>query len=377
MKRQPQGIPVGGQFAADRKAEPAGSLSGLASPEESAAPAERDAGHVLSKMNSKDRLMEEQALGHCTPGGRELYLQKLEIQQDRGGKYGLSDISCNHLAELGFTDTQALLDGPMDPTTVAFQGMSKERYDFLAATGGDAWHRKANGQNWHTPNGDSWSNTALLEGDEDDLRRVFNGNHAPGSRKGYAALVTVGHPEREDRLELASMLDITSPAYIETDHDLNDISGIMSEVPPSTARAPHVMLRLAEAGHTKQSIKKYGVAAAETYNAADLEASGVPAKSVRSFISRGRLRNLAEMKAFHNAGFTKGDDVARALLIFGESAAPKDMAESIEKVPLDDLAKWQREQFRRRSGAMIAFTSADVDMIVQMRDLGVTPHNLG
>lgn len=377
MKRQPQGIPVGGQFAADRKSEPAGSLnSGWEAPSEAASPAERDAEHVLSQMNSKDRLMEKQALGHCTPGGRELYLQKLEIQLERGGKYGLSDISCNHLAQQGFTDTRALLDGPMDPTTVAFQGMGKERYDFLASSGGDAWHRKANGQNWHTPSGDSWSNDALLTGDEEALKSVFRTGHKPGSQDGYAALVTVGHPERVTRLEEARGLDITQPGYIETEHALSTIAGI-GDALPAGDRQPYRVIRFAEAGHTGASINKYGVAAAEQFKAADLEGSGVPAKSVRSFISRGRLRNLGEMNDFHEAGFTKGDDVSSAIVVFGENATAKEMGESISKVPLSELSKWQREQFRTRSGAYSKLTKLDVDLIVQMRDLDVAPHNLG
>lgn len=371
MKRQPQGIPVGGQFAADRKAEPAGSLSGWASP------AERDAEHVLSKMNSKDRLIEEQALGHCTPDGRELYLQKLEIQQERGGRYSLSELSCNRLAEQGFTDARTLIDGTMDPSMVAYQGMTKERYDFLAERGGAAWHRRANGMNWHTPSGESWSNTALLEGNEDELKAVFASGYEPGSQGGYAALVTVGHPERADRLEQARELGIIDPAFIESEHDLQAVKGVIDEMHNPARSAPYQVMRLAEAGHSGQSIKKYGATAAETFTAADLEASGVPAKSVRSFVARSRVRTLKEMKDFHDAGFTKGDDVSSAIVVFGENATAKEMGESISKVPLSELSKWQREQFRTRSGAYSKLTKLDVDLIVQMRGLDVAPHNLG
>jgi hypothetical protein len=122
----------------------------------------------------------------------------------------------------------------------------------------------------------------------------------------------MGEPANSARAREALAMKIGDRGLIEADqHPLETLAGLRDALPEAKRNPMHIV-GLADRGITAPVLKKYGAKACEQFTAAELEASGLEAKTVRSFLASGIRPDLAQMKILQDAGFTTGADIKAA-----------------------------------------------------------------
>lgn len=350
MKRQPQGIPVGGQFAADRKLEPAGSLSGWAEPREVQGPtlAERESAFL------------EEICGHDGPGavpghqarldacrtevGRSIMLSSMG---KRSTRYELNTGEADTLAELGYESYE--LVEPLGSDIVLATGMEPERAAVLGTLAGQNLMYNHTHLGEMTAVEKPWAAEAITTLTPAELEDLSGNQSGKDKFSNYRMLVTKNHPERGPIVDRAEALGIRDPGLIESKYDIETLAGIKEAIrTPSTPPSSWQVLQLAKGGHTKETINRYGTAVCDIATAGNLDAMGVSPKAARSFVSRGGIQTAGDMNEYHRAGFTTGRQIQQLNDLSEEGTSVAAKGHMLKAIDPDDLLKWKSQTFSGR-----------------------------
>ena len=320
INRQPQGIPIGGQFAATTHGEPDCSLSGSSAPGV-------DEAVILKLVEARNGpgavpyVILELAAAE-TIGGRELYLQRCdaiynpdsEFTIDRSYGYAPRASECDALSDLGYTSVNQFAPEKMKRLrgvdSIISGGVTPDRLEVLDKLPTHEFQWSA------------WEKDAYLNAPVEDLDRVLSDKDLSRADKYIATVALTGTvdstgEDRAARARRAIDLKIGDRGLIEaTDHGLEHLMVLRDTVTESKRNAAHIV-GLAGRGITGHHLKTYGAKACETFDAQDLEASTVPPKTLRSFLTSGVRMDLAGAKALHGAGYTAGNDLKAASKALG------------------------------------------------------------
>lgn len=309
LARQPKGIPVGGQFAANEHGE-SGLMLAPAGPEPLTvegvlAAAALDSGPGAVPGISR-RIAET-----TSEGGRRLFLQRCDAMYNRDSEYeidrsvyGPTPEQCDGLAALGyesvnqfsreklnrFRGTGSLIDNGIGPERLAV-------LDKLST---------------HEHQWSAWEKSAYLNAPLDDLGQVIGDKDMTRAEKYAATVDLMGLEANSARARKAIGMKIGDRALIEADqYPLEDLADLRDALPESKRSAMQIV-GLAERGITGPHLRTYGSKACESFTGKELDEALVAPKTIRSFLAAGLKPGLGEMKTLHDAGYTSGSDLKAA-----------------------------------------------------------------